>query len=114
MSKVKDYFAHLTMDGFSFSGFYFMALFWKASLLNYNKSIGCYLDNLHLPRIVSSFITLAIYHSSYKVRHPSQISKLDHHTNSSVNTNTAIYELYTEASCLTMSSKMGVIKMPSL
>lgn len=113
---MKDYFGHLTMDGFSFSGFHFMALFWKASLLNYNRSIGCYLEHLPFPRIVSSFIILVIYlllHPTYKVRRPSQISKLDHHTNLSVDTSTATYKLYTKASCLTISSKTVMIIVPS-
>ena len=39
------YLRHLTMDGFCFSVFHFMALIWKATLVNYNKSIGCYLNN---------------------------------------------------------------------
>lgn len=112
MNKVKDYLRHLTVDDFSFS-VHFMALFWKASQLNYNKSIGFYLDNSHFPRVVSSFITLELIHPSCTVRHSSQISTLDH-TDSSFNTNTTTYKLSTEASCLTRSSKMGMIKMPSL
>lgn len=110
----KDDLRQPTVGGFSFSVFHFMALFWKASLLNYHKSIGCYLDNLHFPRVVSSFITLEIYlllHPSCTVRHPSQISRLDH-TDSSFNT--ATYKLYTEASSLTTSSKVEMIKKPSL
>lgn len=114
-NKKKDDLRHPTVGGgVSFSVFHFMALFWKASLLNYHKSIGCYLDNLHFPRVVSSFITLAIYlllQPSCTVRHPSQISLLDH-TDSSFNTATS--KLYTEASSLTTSGKVEMIKKPSL
>lgn len=96
---MKDYLGPLIMNCFlSLPRCHLLAFFWIAGLLNCNKSIGWYLDNLHFPRIAFLYNLVELStptqcgHVTYTERHPSQISILGHHIDSSSNT-TVTYKL---------------------
>lgn len=62
-----------------FLRFYLLSVFWIAGLLNWNRTMGCYLDNLHFLRTVCSFITP----ETYLLLHPTQCGNHSLHSETS-------------------------------